>query len=164
MSVLPDPSVAYDLLKEYDIDYERLDHEPITSVQNIDIVLPGQQVKNLFLKGKKGKHFYLVLLHDEKRADIHQLAEALGDKRLSFASDHYLEELLHVEPGVVTPFGVFYDIEHKVEVIVDAEVDRSSTATVGFHPFTNTTTLNIKYTDFDRLMRALDHPIRIIEA
>lgn len=162
MSVLPDPQVAYDLLKQYDIAYERLDHAPITSVRDTDIVLPGQQVKNLFLKGKKGKRFYLVILRDEKRADIHHLAEVLNDKRLSFASDHYLEELLHVEPGVVTPFGVQFDTEHKVEVIVDAEVDQ--TATVGFHPFTNTTTLNIPYRDFERLMQALDHPIRVIAA
>ncbi|MDO4671146.1 MAG: YbaK/EbsC family protein [Aerococcus sp.] len=164
MSVLPDPQVAYDLLAKYDISFDRLEHEAITSVRDTDIVLPGQQVKNLFLKGKKGKKFYLVILRDEKRADIHQLAEALDDKRLSFASDHYLEELLHVEPGVVTPFGVMFDTEQKVEVIVDTDVDHSESATVGFHPFQNTLTLNIKYSDFDHLMRALDHPIRVIEA
>lgn len=34
------------------------------------------------------------------------LAERLAEKRLSFASDEQLEELLHVPAGTVTPFGL----------------------------------------------------------
>lgn len=46
-------SMIYQLLDELKISYDRLDHEPISSVIEAvekGIVLPGQQVKNLFLK------------------------------------------------------------------------------------------------------------------
>ncbi len=68
-------SMIYQLLDELKISYDRLDHEPISSVIEAaekGIVLPGQQVKNLFLKNQKGRQFYLVILRDEKMADIKQ--------------------------------------------------------------------------------------------
>lgn len=48
-------SMIYQLLDELKISYDRLDHEPISSVIEAaekGIVLPGQQVKNLLLKNK----------------------------------------------------------------------------------------------------------------
>lgn len=151
---------AYDLLEQLAISYERHDHRPITSVQDLDFTLPGQQVKNLVLKTKKSRQFYMVILHDEKQANLADLAERLGEKRLSFASYEQLEELLHVPAGTVTPFGLIFDKEHRIQVIVDDAVDRS--LTVGFHPFINSTTLNIAYTDFEKIMDYLQHPIRVV--
>ena len=151
----------YQVLDNLHIAYERLDHEPISSVIEAaekGIVLPGQQVKNLVLKSKKGRQFYLVILRDEKTADIKHLAEVLDEKRLSFANDKELEELLQVEPGAVTPFGLLFDKEKKVQLIVDEEVDPS--LTVGFHPFVNSTTLNIAYSDFLRLLEKTGHEVK----
>lgn len=152
---------AYSLLEELGIAYERLDHRPITSVQDLDFTLPGQQVKNLVLKNKKSRQFYLVILHDEKQANLANLADSLGENRLSFANDEQLENLLHVPAGTVTPFGLLFDTEKKIQVIVDAAVDQ--TATVSFHPFINSTTLNITYRDFERLIAFLGHSIRIVD-
>ena len=151
---------AYDLLDKLHISYDRHDHKAITSVQDLDFTLPGQQVKNLVLKTKKSRNFYMVILHDEKQANLADLAERLGDKRLSFASDEQLEELLHVPAGTVTPFGLMFDGEKRIQVIVDEEVDRS--LTVGFHPFVNSTTLNIAYSDFEKIMDYLGYSIRIV--
>ena len=64
--------------------------------------------------------------------------------------------LLAVEAGTVTPFGVLFDVDNKVQVVIDAEVDE--TQTVGFHPFINTTTLNIAYADFVRFLEYAGHP------
>lgn len=155
---MPDPQVAYDVLADLNILYERLDHEPITSVRDSEIVLPGQQVKNLFLKTKKGREHFLVILRDEKVADLKRLAEVLEVNRLSFVHEEELMELLSVEPGTVTPFGLIYDTNQKVQVIIDEEVD--PTLTVGFHPFVNTTTLNIAYSDFERFLEHVHHPAR----
>ncbi|MGT2910912.1 prolyl-tRNA synthetase associated domain-containing protein [Streptococcus cameli] len=152
---------AYELLDRLSISYDRLDHRPIISVKDLDFELPGQQVKNLFLKNKKGKKFYLVILHDEKQADLAKLAERLSEKRLSFASKEQLEEMLHVPAGTVTPFGLLFDSENKIKVIIDSDVDR--TLTVGFHPFVNSTTLNIGFTDFERILEELNHAITIID-
>lgn len=154
-------AMIYQLLDEMEIPYERLDHEPISSVLEAaekGLVLPGQQVKNLVLKNKKGRQFYLVILRDEKTADIKHLAEVLDEKRLSFASSEDLERLLQVQPGSVTPFGLLFDKEQKIQVIVDEEVDPA--LTVGFHPFVNSTTLNIAYSDFMRFLERAEHPAR----
>ena len=102
----------------------------------------------------------MVILRDEKMADIKHLAEILDEKRLSFANDKELEELLQVEPGAVTPFGLLFDKEKKVQLIVDEEVDPNST--VGFHPFVNTTTLNIDYADFLRFLEKAEHTVKRI--
>lgn len=153
--------MIYQLLEKLEIAYERLDHEPISSVLEAaekGLVLPGQQVKNLVLKNKKGRQFYLLILRDEKTADIKHLAEVLGEKRLSFAHDADLQELLQVEAGAVTPFGLLFDKNQKVQVIIDDEVDPS--LTVGFHPFVNTTTLNIDYSDFLRFLAEVNHAPR----
>ncbi|GGE24421.1 prolyl-tRNA synthetase associated domain-containing protein [Streptococcus himalayensis] len=153
-------AMIYQLLAELNIEYVRLDHEPIYSVRDTEIRLPGQQVKNLLLKTKKGRQFYLFILPDEKTANIKQLAEALGEKRLSFASDSDLEDLLQVEAGSVTPFGLIFDTDKKVQVLVDETVDDS--LTVGFHPFVNTTTLNISYHDFLRFVDFSGHEAKRI--
>lgn len=148
--------MIYALLDDLNIAYDTLEHAPISSVRDTDIVLPGQQVKNLCLKTKKARKFYLVILKDEKSAHIKKLEETLGEKRLSFANEEELERLLHVEPGVVTPFGLLYDTEHHIQVIIDEEVDPN--LTVGFHPFNNTKTLNIAYSDFIRFLEYVGHP------
>lgn len=152
---------AYALLERYGIAFERVDHEAITSVRDTTVKLAGQQVKNLFLRNKKGSRYYLIILHDEKQADIAAIAERLGEKRLSFASNERVEELLRVLPETVTPFSLLYDTEQEVQVVVDTAVDTS--LTVGFHPFVNSTTLNIAFADFERLMNALEHPIRFVD-
>lgn len=152
---------AYDLLEKLNIPYERHDHKAITSVQDLDFTLPGQQVKDLLLKNKKGNQLYLVILHDEKQANLAQLAENLEEKRLSFVREEVLEELLHVPAGTVTPFGLLFDVEHWIQVIVDAAVDQ--TTTVGFHPFINSTTLNIAFSDFEKIVAETGHVLRTID-
>lgn len=147
--------LAYELLSLLQIPYERFDHKPITSVINTGIDWVGQQVKNLCLKEKKGRAYYLVILRDEKVADLKKLAIQLGHKRLSFMSPDEIEHYMKVKQGTVTPFGLIFDTENKIQVVIDSDVD--TTQTVGFHPFVNTTTLNIAYSDFIRCLEHLQH-------
>lgn len=67
--------------------------------------------KNLLLKSRKGKQIYLVILPDEKHADLKQLAEQLKEKRLSFVSEEQLPDLLGVPAGTVTPLALMHDKE-----------------------------------------------------
>ncbi len=69
--------------------------------------------KNLLLKSRKGKQIYLVILPDEKHADLKQLAEQLKEKRLSFVSEEQLPDLLGVPAGTVTPLALMHDKEKK---------------------------------------------------
>ncbi|MGM9988546.1 MAG: prolyl-tRNA synthetase associated domain-containing protein [Bacillaceae bacterium] len=152
----PSEKEAYDILQQLNISYERIDHEPIYSVKHYEANLPGPQVKNLLLKTKKGKEYYLVILPDEKSADLKHLAEQLNTKRLSFASPEELESLIGLTPGSVTPLALSHDVEKKVKVVIDSNIDREDT--VGFHPNVNTTTVIISFHDFERFLAWVDHP------
>ena len=146
---------AYALLEELAISYQRFDHPAITSAQDLKFSLPGQQVKNILLKSKTGHRYYLVILPIQKQAHLSELANSLGEKRLSFASTQELEDLLHVPAGTVTPFGLMFDQDRKVKVILDTELD--SHLPLGFHPFSNATTLNIAYADVEKVLEKLGH-------
>ncbi|NYV27235.1 prolyl-tRNA synthetase associated domain-containing protein [Streptobacillus felis] len=153
--------MIYELLNKMNIKYKTLEHEAISSVKDHLFELEGQQVKNLLLKAKKTNNIYLVLIHDEKSLNLSDLAEKLEEKRLSFASSDTMFELTGCEPGVLTPFGLLFDKEHKISLIVDTAVDINTT--IGAHPFINTKTLNIQFKDFEKFFKHTGHKINFIE-
>ena len=68
------------VLKDLHISYEIQEHIPLFSekdAQNVEITLQGIDVKNLFVKDKKG-HYGLVSMDLHKRADLTKIAEASG--------------------------------------------------------------------------------------
>ena len=100
---------AYELLKTGYL-FSKVDHPAITSVK-MSLFPTWSASKNLLLKSRKGKQIYLVILPDEKHADLKQLAEQLKEKRLSFVSEEQLPDLLGVPAGTVTPLALMHDKE-----------------------------------------------------
>ena len=66
---------------------------------------------------------------------------------------------LGVEPGAVTPFGVFNDTDRRVTVVLDAAMMRH--ATLNYHPLVNTMTTSIARDDLMKFLAATGHPPRI---
>ena len=148
---------AYNIIEQLDIPYERVDHKPISSVKSYDAKIPGPQVKNLLLKSKKDHRFFFVIAPEDKSVNLKELAEELEVKRLSFASADELMTLIGLKPGTVTPIALNHDVEQRIEVVIDRQVDQSDT--IGLHPNVNTTTLVIYYQDFIRLLALAKHPL-----
>lgn len=123
--------------------------------------VPGIAGKNLFLRGKKSKKFYLVVLPAEKRANIKQIAEIVGDKHLSFGSATDLEAKLGLLPGSVSPFGLLNDKECEVGVYVDREIYNSEV--VNFHPNDNRASLEIRKEMFHKYLNIIPHEVKIID-
>lgn len=48
-----------------------------------------------------------------------------------------------------------HDKEKKIQVVIDAAIDRQDT--VGFHPNINTTTLIMDFSDFEKILVYLEH-------
>ncbi|WP_064580541.1 YbaK/EbsC family protein [Streptobacillus moniliformis] len=153
--------MIYELFKKLNIEYVTLKHEPISSVKDHLFELEGQQIKNLLLKAKKTENIYLVLLHDEKLLNLTDLAEKLDEKRLSFASSSTMLELTGCNPGELTPFGLIFDKEKRINLIIDTAIDTNTT--IGAHPFINTKTLNIQFKDFEKFFEYTGHKINFIE-
>lgn len=126
----------------------------------IKAAIPGAHSKNLFLKDKKG-HIFLITAKDHTPIDLKRAHDTIGGRgRLSFGSAELLRECLGVEPGSVTPFGVINDIDHKVTVILDAELMRHER--VNFHPLVNTMTTGLDRDDLLKFLRASGHEPQIL--
>lgn len=145
---------VYDILNLLEIKYARYEHKPVYTVseaQELDILIPGGKCKNLFLRNGKGDIHYLVILDENKRADLKALAKQIGVTRLSFASEDRLYKYLKLTPGSVTPFGIINDVNREVMVLIDKDITNEEL--VNFHPNVNTATIGISYMDFEKFIK-----------
>ncbi len=141
------------LLTDLDIAYVRVEHPALGAIDDyykMNIELPDQGIKNLFLKNKKGNRLYLVVMDEHQPADLSHIAEQVGESRLSFASTQTLALTLNVAAGCVTPFALPFDTEHKVTVLLDQNIKQDEL--LGFHPLVNHATVCIAYSDFLRFL------------
>ncbi|BEV71443.1 MULTISPECIES: prolyl-tRNA synthetase associated domain-containing protein [unclassified Paludibacterium] len=151
------------LLAEMGIQYVKVDHPAYGSVEDYHrdgITFPGQCVKNLFLKNRKGNRFYLLVLDELKTADLAALASQVDEARLSFASEDRLQELMQLTAGSVTPFGLANDVEHRITLLLDSDIDPDQL--IGFHPMSNDSTICLSVPDFLRFLRHTGHePVQV---
>jgi Ala-tRNA(Pro) deacylase len=156
-------SAVYRELDRLGIACERCEHPPVFTAEEAAVHwagMPGRQVKNLFLRNKKGNRHYLVILGIEKQADLRQLVKVIGDDRLSFGSPERLMTCLGLEPGSVSPFGLIHDGARDVVVIVD--VDLRQAERLIFHPNTNTASVSIAFADFERFLTERGNHVRYL--
>jgi Ala-tRNA(Pro) deacylase len=150
-------------LNNLEIQFRTHNHPPLyTCVQaeqyNKDI--KGIHSKNLFMKSKKSKdNFYLIIIPAKERLEIKRFEQLLNEK-LSFANDKELKDILNLTPGAVTPFSLINDNESKVNIIISKEVWESDL--VSFHPNINTQTLELKGEDFHKYINSLKNKLIII--
>ena len=104
------------MLKKESIDFSITEHEPLFTVEDSKLMrgkIEGGHSKNLFLKDQK-ENFFLITFIEDITADLKRLPDALNSKKLSFAKPKYLKELMGIEPGSVSPFGLINDDQRKI--------------------------------------------------
>ena len=84
--------------------------------------IAGIACKNLLLRTKKGKRYFLLVLPAQKRTNLKKFAKIVSENKVSFASSESLKEKLGLEAGAVSPFGLINDTNKSVEVYVDSEI------------------------------------------
>lgn len=84
----------------------------------------------------------------------------LNDK-IKFANENDLKEILDLETGTVSPFGLINDKERKVVLVIDKEVLENNF--VSFHPNINTSTLELSSENFRKYLDSLDNKIIVVE-
>ena len=150
----------YKFLTQLGIDYQKINHQSVSTVEEamfINEQIDGVACKNLFLKSSD-KQFFIYMMTDEKRADLKYIAKQIGSKRLSFASDEELVELLKLIPGSVTPLGIIND-NKRVKILIDREL-RAQRLLI--HPNINTATISITYDDLLLFINACGNEYLII--
>lgn len=139
---------TYDLLDRLGIEYERVDHEPLMTMEaceKVDKVLDSFICKNLFLTNSQKTLFYLLLMPGDKKFHTKDLSAQINSARLSFAGEEYMEKFLDITPGSVSVMGLMNDKEGRVQLLVDEEVFDGEY--LGCHPCINTSSIKLKIKD-----------------
>ena len=136
----------YDVFKKLNIAYEEIKHQPVYTVDQAQMIkkqTDGIGCKNLFLTDRRGK-YVLVILEEHKKANIKQVEKTVHSSHLSFATSSELQQILQLELGCVTPFGIINDKNHQVLLVIDADLKDKRLL---FHPNINTKTICISFDD-----------------
>lgn len=146
----------YDILKKLDIEFEEIEHEPVFTIEQAQTIknrIKGTGCKNLFLTDKRG-NYILAILEENKKANIKQIEKLVNTSHLSFAKTTELKDILQLEQGSVTPFGIINDIDNKVVLAIDIDLKDKQLL---FHPNINTKTISITYDDLIKFIKFEKH-------
>jgi Ala-tRNA(Pro) deacylase len=148
--------------KDLGITTTTFDHAPVFTVEEARKVhdgLPGGHCKNLFCKDEKGALWLIVCLEDA-RVDLKAAPAKIGSKRLTFGKPELLMEVLGVEPGSVTPFGLINDTTQRTNVILDAQMMQHDI--LNYHPLKNDASTSIAREDLLTFIKSCGHSPRIV--
>ena len=157
------PDALFAALDRLGIAHPTVSHPPLFTVeqsQSLRGTIAGAHTKNLFLRDKKGALFLVTTLEDAviELKSLHRRLGASG--RFSFGSAELMREVLGVEPGAVTPFGVLNDTAGRVTMVLDAGLMEH--AVINAHPLVNTMTTSVARGDLVKFLESTGHPPRII--
>lgn len=154
----------YAFLDQHDIPYNRQDHPPVYTTEQAERLvppLPGVHTKNLFLRDKKGKRYFLLVVEASKELDLKNLAAQIEASRLSLASSRRLMQYLGIEPGAVSLLALVNDPEHNVEILIDRRIwDEDA---LHCHPLVNTATLVIRLSGIRSFLAATGHTYHLVD-
>jgi Ala-tRNA(Pro) deacylase len=152
----------FDRFKSLGIETRTLDHAPVYTVEEAKHVhddMPGGHCKNLFCKDEKGVLWLIVALEDAV-INLKAAPAKIGSKRLTFGKPELLMEVLGVEPGSVTPFGLINDTTNRIQVILDAAM--MQLAPLNYHPLNNDATTAISPDDLLKFISSCGHIPRVV--
>ena len=161
----PMPATKADLFALFDklgLVTTTVEHIPVFTVEEAKKVhenIPGGHCKNLFCKDEKGVLWLIVALEDA-HIDLKAAKDRIGSRRLTFGKPELLLEILGLEPGSVTPFGLINDTAARTNVILDETMMRHEK--LNFHPLKNDATTTISAADLVTFIKATGHNPRIV--
>lgn len=151
-------------LNSLKINYKLIHHAPAETTQQADEFiadLRGVRTKSMLLRDKKN-NFYLIIMDDSKRLDFKHFQEVSGKKRLSMAKEDEVEDLLNLESGIISPFGVMYSEGQKINIYFDQEMLDNETL-LTFHPNENTHTIFLEAEDLMKFIEAYGYTYSILK-
>ena len=154
----------YDMLDKRGIWHLITDHPALWSMSDVcDVEFPYPEcdAKNLFLREKKHKNFYLVTVRGDKRVDLKRFRDEQGTRSLTFGSPEELQDLFDVIPGMVSPFGLLNDKDCCVRFYIDEDFYKDP-GCIAVHPNDNTATVTLKTRDLENIIRDHGTEIKII--
>ena len=154
---------TYDFLTAQGIAYEVTEHGAVYNMEEMEALeLPHKEVlaKNLFVRDDKKQSYYLITVNSERRVDLKEFRATFGTRRLSFANEDDMKELLGITPGSVTPLGLLNDTDCRVKFFIDKDfVD----GMIGVHPNENTATVWMQTADLIRIITEHGNEVQMMQ-
>ena len=153
-----------DFLKANQFMCQRVEHPAVFTCAESELhrpSVPAVSTKNLFLCDKKARRFFLAVTACEKTVKLDGLAKQLGVASVRFASEENLQRILGVTRGSVTMMGLANDVEHLVELWIDADIWTGEYFLS--HPLVNTATLILSKAELERFFALTGHVIHIFD-
>lgn len=150
-------------LDEQGIDYERYEHPAVFTCEEARALVPAMsaaETKNIFLRDRKGKRHFLLVVDYDHKVDLKALAPLLNAEKLSLGSPDRLFSHLGVEPGSVSILALFADKSLAVELYFDSAIAMASA--LRCHPMVNTATLALKASEIRRFLETTGHKLNVI--
>lgn len=158
-------NAVYELLDSIGIQYKAIQHDVADTMEAclaIEKDLGAPICKNLFLCNRQQTDFYLLLIPGDKVFKTKYLSSQLGCARLSFAGPEFMESLLHIKPGSVSPMGLMNDTDKKVRLIIDR--DLMGLEYFGCHPCRNSASVKISMKDFlEKFLPKVGHDYTVVD-
>ena len=151
------------ILNDNGFEYFLEEHAPLFTVEDSKSLrgqIEGAHSKNLFLKDAKA-NFFLISIEESASIDLKKTMQQIQSKKLSFAKPEYLQDILGIEPGSVSPFALLNDTKKQVKFYLDQSFLDSET--VNFHPLINTATVNISPQNLIELIEKYHNPVNYID-
>ena len=151
------------ILNDNGFEYFVEEHAPLFTVEDSKSLrgqIEGAHSKNLFLKDAKA-NFFLISIEESASIDLKKTMQQIQSKKLSFAKTEYLQDILGIEPGSVSPFALLNDTKKQVKFYLDRSFLDSET--VNFHPLINTATVNISPQNLIDLIEKYHNPVNYID-
>jgi len=150
-------------LSTHEIPFQRFEHDPVHTIEDLDKLpeMDAAITKNLFLRDKS-QQYLLVTVGVHKSVDLKKLGEAVGHKKLSFASSENLKKLLGVEPGAATLLGLIHDTQHAVTMLIDKDLwDQNESFQC--HPLVNSASLVLSKKALEGFFASTGHTVQFVD-
>ena len=158
-------SKVYEKLKELGIDFERVDNDSISTMEEcaeVGEVLGTEICKSILACTRNKSEYYLIIMPGDKRFVSKFASKAIGASRLSFASAEDMEELLGTTPGNASPLAVINDSDGRIKFVIDKELAEAEY--IACNVGVNTTHIKLKTKDLtERYLPSADHEVMIVE-
>ena len=148
-------------LQSLGVPYDYHEHEPAWSMADC-LALPYAApdvtfCKNILLCNRQQTAFYLYVTPPDKPFRTADTSKALGSSRLSFAPSECLPEMLGLESGSLSPLGLWFDRDERIQLVFDRDIRREGR--IAFHPCDNTATVIFPQdVFFEQVVPTLEHP------
>lgn len=148
-------------LRALNVPHEYYEHEAARTMDDC-LALPFADpdvtfCKNILLCNRQQTAFYLYVTPPDKPFRTADTSKALNSSRLSFAPSECLPEMLGLESGSLSPLGLWFDPEMRIQLVFDKAIRHDGR--IAFHPCDNTATVIFAQSVFfEQVVPTLKHP------